>query len=478
MISQSNLTSNIFWKLCERILTQFVTFFISVVLARLLNPEDYGTVLLVIVFVNVSNIFLTDGLPNALIQKKDISEIHYSSVFWVNIVYSSVLYIILYFCAPHISNYYNDSQLTPIIRITSLTIISSAYNSVQNAFIARNMLFKKCFYASFAASLISCLVGLCMAYASYGAWALVAQYVLGMVLNTFFLCFIIKWFPKMVFSFSDLKSLIRYGWKILVEGISYSCYNETQNLIVAKVYSASDLGCFSKGKQLPGVLVANICTVVSSVLFPVMSSFQDDKEKVKDILRQYERTVCYMLFPVLFGVAAAGDRIIEVLLTKKWMGCVPYLRIACLYYLFYVWIVPQNQALNAKGRSDVYLIENFIARLIGMGVLIIFYRHNVVAVAVCGLCGIIVTAIINVFTGKKYNNYYYAEQLMDVLPTLLLCCGMYLVVSFCGKIINDEYLSLLCQVGTGVFLYIGLSYLFKIESFIWIMGYAKKRIGR
>ena len=283
MSKKNGLLENFIWKLAERFSAQLISTVVSIVLARLLAPEDYGVVSIVMIFITLANVFVSDGFGSALIQKKNANALDFFSVLYFNLAFSCVLYAILFFAAPYVSAFYGDGYelLNPILKLLGLRIILTAVNSVQQAYIAKKMIFRKLFISTIFGTVASAVVGLIMAYSGYGVWALVAQYLVNVSVNTLTLFFVIKKKPRFIFSFSSLKALFPFGARILGKGLLTTGFEELRALIIGKVYSSADLAYYDKGKNFPVLIVGNVNSSIGAVLFPKMSKEQDNKERLK-----------------------------------------------------------------------------------------------------------------------------------------------------------------------------------------------------
>lgn len=466
MKSQGNsIISNVIWKFAERILAQVVSLVVSIVLARLLLPDDYGVVSMVTVFITVANVFVINGIPNALIQKKDADEIDFSSCFYFNLGVSILIYMILFFCAPFIAQFYKSSILCPIVRVMGVRVIVASINSVQHSYVSRNMLFKKYFWSTLFGTLLSGLVGIGMAYRGYGAWALVAQYMTNTSVDTIVLFLTVNWRPTFQFSLSRVWYLFRYGWKILFEGVSNTLVGQLQNLIIGKVYTSADLAYYTKGQQFPALIVTNITSSIGAVLFPAMSYEQDNKEHVLLMLRKSVRLSSYVVYPMLTGLAVIATPFVSVVLTDKWLETVPYLQIFCLLNAPAVGMIPRHQALNGTGRSDVFMNEHIIARIITVIVLLFTYRISILAIVLGSIVSTVILIIIIAFTSKKYNGYLYRDQVMDIVPTLLGCVIMGVPVYFVPYLGLSMMTTLVVQIMLGILLYVAYSYFAHLEEF-------------
>ena len=362
-VSRRKVFSGLFWVYLETICAQAVTFVVTIILARLLSPADYGIIALVMVFVNVANVFVTSSFSFALIQKNDADDLDYQTMFWFNIVVSFLLFAVLFVIAPTVANYYDIPLLSPVLRVLALKIPLSAYNSIQLAKVSHDLNFKKSFMSTFGSTILSGAIGIVMAYTGYGIWALVVQVISNILFNTVFLMTIVKWLPKLQFSFIRLLPLINYGWKLLATGFMFTGYSELCKLIIGKRYSADDLGYYDKGTQFPHFIASNVDSTINRVLFPALSNQQDDRIRLKEITRRSAKTSAYIMTPILFGLAITAPTIVHLLLTDKWLPCVPFIQIMCFSW----WLQPTQscsvQGIKAIGRSDIYLKVEIIAKI-------------------------------------------------------------------------------------------------------------------
>ena len=461
------------WTFFERIGAQGVSFIVSLVLARLLLPEQYGIVALVTVIINIFNVFVTSGLPSALIQKKDADDVDFSTVLYFNIVFSASLYVALFFAAPFISTFFEYDQLTLILRVMGISLIVASVNSVQRSMVSRKMQFKKFFFATFIGTIISAVVGITMAIKGLGVWALVAQSLTNMVIDTIIMAIVNRWVPKLAFSFKKLGSLFSFGWKLLLSSLINVIFEDIRTLIIGKMYSSEDLAFYNKGKQVPYLLVANINAAIQSVLFPVLASKQDDRTEVKRIMRRSIKTSSFIIMPMMFGLAAVAEPLVKVILTDNWLECVPYLQIACVSMAIMPLQTANLQALYALGRSDITLKLEIIKKLFNLTVVVATCFFGVRVIAYGGLLISVFALICNVFPNRKLLKYGYLEQIKDILPFVLMSAFMAGAVIGIGFISMNIYVKLAIQVLVGVVIYVLLSIIFKVESFTYMLNIIK-----
>ena len=468
-ISKKNVIGNFIWRFAERCGAQLVTFVVSIVLARLLDPTVYGTVALVTVFTTILQVFVDSGLGTALIQKKDADDLDFSSVFFFNFVICIMLYMGMFIAAPYIAHFYNNSSLTPIVRVISLTIVISGVKGIQQAYVSRNMLFKRFFFSTIGGTIASAFVGIALAYKGFGVWALVAQQLLNTATDTLILWLTVKWRPRLMFSWKRLKKLLSFGWKILCSSLIDTVYNNVRSLIIGKMYSSADLAYYNQGDKFPKLIVTNINTSIDSVLLPAMSSVQDSKDRVKNMTRRAIKTSTYIMAPLMMGLAFCAEPIVTLILTEKWLPCVPFLRIFCVTCMFYPIHTANLNAINAMGRSDLFLKLEIIKKAIGMTLLFSTMWCGVMAMAYSLLLNSVLSQIINSWPNRKLLNYRYLEQLKDILPGIILAVMMGIVVYIIGFIPMPTIVLLMIQIVVGAIIYISLSYIFHLESFEYLI---------
>lgn len=477
-MNKKKIISNFFWRFAERCGAQFVTFIVSTVLARILSPKDYGTIALVMVFTTILQVFVDSGLGTALIQKKDADDLDFSSVFYFNFGVCIILYVGMFFLSPLIANFYDDELLIPIIRVISLTIIFSGIKGIQQAYVSRHMMFKRFFFSTLGGTIFSAFLGIVLAYSGFGVWALVAQQISNTAIDTLILWLTVKWRPQKIFSLKRLINLLSFGWKLLVSSLLDTCYNNLRNLIIGKLYSSSDLAFYNQGDKFPKVIVTNINTSIDSVLLPTISSAQDDRERVKNMTRRAIKTSTYVMAPLMMGMAFCAEPIVHLVLTDKWLPCVPYLRIFCTTYMFWPVHTANLNAINAMGRSDWFLRLEVIKKAVGMTLLLSTMWFGVMAMACSLLVSNVLSQIINSWPNRKLLNYSYLEQVKDFAPGILLAVFMGICVYFIGYIPLPTIVTFVIQIISGAAIYIALSAILKLEEFEYLTGMIKSFLKR
>lgn len=472
---KSKVFSGLVWTYAERILAQLVSLAVTVILARIIEPGEYGIISLVLVFITLANVVVSDGFGNALIQKKDADDNDFSSMLYFSLLFGIILYFCMFFSAVFISDYYQIAELAPVIRIFSLKIPIAAVNSIQHAFVSKRMEFKKFFFATLSGTITSGIVGIFMAYRGFGVWALVAQYLTNSVIDTVCLAFTIRWKPAFSFSWHRVKVMLGFGTRVLVVSFMMALYTNIRNLIIGKKFSVEDLSYCNKGQQFPSLISVNVNTSITKVLFPALSSVQNDLVSIKAMTRRAIRVGTFLLSPLLIGLAAVGPAFISVLLTEKWLPCVPYLRIMCIVYLLQPIQTASLQAMKALGESKIYLRLEVIRWSAGILILIVSvaFFNDVYIVMFSALLAEIVSTFINWPANKKILNYKYKEQLNDIIGPLIISSIMYAAVAVEVLLPMKGLFLLIVQIGTGGLVYIILSMIFKIDSYEYMVNIFK-----
>ena len=471
MVLQKNgLLNNLFWKFAERISAQFVSLVVSIVLARLLSPEDYGVVAIVMVFITIANVFVSDGFGSALIQKKDASALDYCSVLYFNLAFSAALYVLLFFAAPWIAKFcgYGYGILVPALRVLSLRIPLAAVNSIQQAYVSKKMMFRKFFLSTLSGTIISGIIGVAMAYSGFGVWALVAQYLSSTLISTFVLILTLKKMPRLLFSFESLRRLFPFGARVLGVNLLCTGYQEARALIIGKLYSSADLAYYDKGKRFPDLIMTNITVSIGAVLYPKMANEQNDISSVKRTIKNSVRFSSYVMAPVMLGFAAVATPFVSLVLTDKWLPCVPFLQMICVMHLFQPIHGANMQAIKAIGRGDVYLRLELVKKAIELVVLVIVMWISVEAIVAAMALTATFFVVVNAYPTSKLLKYSVKEQMADIMPNV----GMAVIMFICAYAVQllplGNALTLMLQIVVGIVVYVTLSLVTKNKEFIYI----------
>lgn len=482
MSLKAAVIASLFWKFLERIGTQGVQFVVAIVLARLLSPADFGLIALVTVFIAIANVFVQSGLNTALIQKKQIDNLDFSTVFYSCLGLASLIYLLLFFLAPFIGDFYgNQTKLVPVIRVLGLMLVLGALSSVQEAYVARNMMFKKLFYRSVGAIVPAGALGILFAYLGFGIWALVAQQLTNSLLMCLIMWFTVKWRPELSFSFARWKGLFSFGWKLLCSALLDTCYQNMRNLIIGKMFSPTALGYFNRGDQFPYLIVNNLNTSIQAVMLPSLSSVQDDRPRLKSMARRAIVTSSFLVLPLMAGLAAVAKPLTLLVLGEKWLPAVPFIQICCFSYAFWPVHTTNLSAINAVGRSDVFLKLEMIKKGYGFLVLVlaVYFFRTPIGVAMSLAITAPLGSFVNAFPNKKLLNYGFLEQMRDILPSFVLSIIMGMVVYLGGSYLFERTtVNLVAQLSVttvcGMMIYFSLAKLFRLECLDYLTNTVKE----
>lgn len=470
--------SGMIYRFSERILAQLVSTIVTIILARLLMPEDYGIISLVTIFIQLCNILVSDGLSSSLLQKKDSDTLDFSSIFWASLALSVVLYFVVFFAAPIIASYYDMSQITLVLRIMALRIPLTAFNSVQSAFVSKNFLFKKFFYVTLIGTVVSGIVGVVLALNGAGIWALVAQYLTNTTVNTVTMFLSVRWRPMAKFSFLRFKKLFSFSWKVLVSGVLNELYESLRSLVIAKEYSSADLSYFTKGKQFPQLVGNNIGHTITNVMFPVFSTKQDDVDGLRRIVRRTNSIGFFVLCPIMIGFAACSETFVRLILTDKWLPSVPFIQVFCFQFILKPLKNISKSSTKAMGRSDIDLAINLMEKAVGISLVIAYVKKGTLALAITALITYIISTFINMMVNSRILKYSMLDQLADMLPYFCLS----IVSVFPAYLMNDLQMNLvlkfMLQIFSGIVLYIGFAKLFRLKTFTYCWDIIADKLGK
>ena len=389
-----------------------------------------------------------------------------------------ILYGLIFVAAPFIADFYNMPDLTPVLRVLSLVLVVSGVRNVQQAYVARHLIFKRFFYATLGGTLLAAIVGIVMAYNGFGVWSIVVQHLFQAIVGTLILWLTVKWRPKLMFSIERLKGLFSYGWKLLVTSLIHTLYGDIRQLIIGKVYLPEDLAFYNRGMRLPYFVINNITSAVDSVLLPTMSAKQDDKSRVRTMTRRAIKTGTYLIMPCMVGFAVAAEPIVRLILTEKWLPCVPFLRVFCFVYALHPIHAANLSAIKALGRSDICLKLEIVRKIIGLTAM---FSTIFISLEVMVYSYLITTSIaicINAYPNKRLLDYSIKDQILDMLPTIILALTMSVPCYMISLIGFGDVMTILIQAVTGFVFYIGLSKLFKLEAMAYLFDMIKSLLSK
>lgn len=462
-MARNTIAKGVIWKFLERFGCLGVQFVLQIVLGRILGPALYGELSFMIIFTTLANVFVQKGFNTALIQNKDVDEEDYSSVFWVSMAIALGFYIAIFAGAPFISDYFKMPHIVTPFRVLALMLFPGAFNSIQIAKISRHMDFKKLFFSHVGAILISGFLGVYIAVNGGGLWALVVQSLSNITITCIMMIFVVKVRIKRVCNMERIKVLFNFGWKVLVSSLIDTIYQDLRSLVIGRKYDSATLGYYNKGKHFPQFINNAVNGTLQSVMLPAMSTKQDDKAGLKMFMRNSIKASAYLITPIMAGLAATAEPLVVLLLTEKWLPCVPYLQIYCFTFAFYPVNTCNLQAINAMGRSDIFLKLEVIKKIYGIIALIIavVFFDSPIAIALTGAITSVIGCFVNAFPNKKLIGYSYFEQMKDMVPSLISSLVMFACVLLIQLLNLPSMVTLIIQVITGIVVYAVISLVFK-----------------
>ncbi|WP_028516332.1 lipopolysaccharide biosynthesis protein [Ruminococcus flavefaciens] len=477
-MKRDTVVTNLFWRLGERFGAKMVQFLVQMILAKMLAPEIWGTIGLILIFIEILQVFIESGLGNALIQKKGADDLDFSTVFYFNCVICGAAYLLMFFAAPLIAWFYKAPELTSAIRVMSLVLVVSGLKNVQQAYVSKNMLFKRFFFATLIGTLTAAVIGIAMAYFGFGLWAIIAQNLINVTIDTCILWITVKWRPKKAFSFQRLKQLYSFGWKLFASSLMEVIYLKLRGLIIGRKYSKEDLAYYTYGEYFPQFITSILNSSIDSVLLPSMSSVQDSRENVKNMTRRAIKIGTYILMPFMVGIMVCAGPVVRIVLTEDWLPVIPYLRILCISYAFMPIHTANLNAIKAIGRSDTYLKLEIIKKFVDFASILATMFISVKAMVYGVLVASIISQVINAWPNKKLLNYSYLEQVADMIPQIIASTIMGAVIYLINLVDIHYLLMLAIQVPLGVIVYIICSKLMHIDSFDYLLDVIKSLLNR
>ncbi|MDD3251307.1 MAG: lipopolysaccharide biosynthesis protein [Lachnospiraceae bacterium] len=477
---KQKVVKGLFWKLMENGGAQGIQFVIAIILARLLSPAEYGVVGIIMIFIAIANVFVQSGFSTALIQKRQADEVDFSSVCYFELAMAAVMYGLLYVAAPAIAGFYQIAELEAIVRVLAFVLFPGAIISVQTAFVSRNMEFKGLFYSTLAASAISGVFSITLAYLGFGVWAMVGQQLTYYMALMIVLFLTVSWKPRICFAISRVQEMFAFGWKLLCASLLDTVFNNLYGLLIGKIYNEELLGSYNRGEQFPKLIASNLGAAIQAVLLPAFSTRQDDVSAVRQMVRRAIRLSSFSVIPMLLGLFAVADTLVLALLGEKWMICVPFLRIMCVSYCFWPIHITNLQAINAVGRSDIFLKLEIVKKALSLLALLIGMQFNVYIMVCLKAFQDFLCTFINAAPNKKLLGYSIFHQWMDVMPSAVLSTVMCILVMLFGAWLPEMsvWLKLMAQILCGAVVYIFLAWAVHMESFCYLRDLAKSWMAR
>lgn len=453
------------WSSVHRFGTMLISFATNLVLARLLTPEDFGIIGMIMVFIAISSTLVDGGFASALIQKKNPTDQDYSTIFYWNLLTSITLFSVLYFAAPAIAKFYELPDLSIIFRVQGLVLIFNAFNLIQRTKLTKQLNFKRIANIEIITTLLGATIGVIMAYKGFGVWSLVAKLLLTSLFNSIFLWYLSKWRPGLNFSASSFKSLFSFGSYMLLTSLLNTVYNNIQALMIGKMFSAGDLGFYTQAHKIQQVPVTGLSSIVDQVTFPVFSQLQDNLEVMKIGISKSLKSITFLNFPLMVFFSIAAKPIIILLFTDKWSDSIPYLQVLAIAGMLYTLNTVNTNIFKSIGRSDTYFWVTFLKRGFGIVLIIIGAYFSIMGMLIAIVINTYLFFFINCYYSSKLSGYSTLQQIKDVGPAYLLSIISGITTYYIASLINTNHIIMFIIQGLlFVFLYLSLSFIFRIEA--------------
>ena len=461
---KSKTVKGVMWSSIDRFTTQGINFVFSMLIARMLLPSDYGVIGMLAVFMAVANCFVDSGFGAALVRKNDRTETDFCTVFYFNIVVACICYALLFLASPYIARFYNLPLLESVTEVWGLNLIISSFAGIQNAQLTIAIDFKSRAKISVITTLFTGVVGLWLAFRGYGVWALVFQTLSSNILRTILLWAIVRWIPKLIFSWQSFKDLFSYGSKLLTSRLLDTVYNNIYPIVIGKFFSPQSLGMYSRADGLAQFPSLNITKIIQAVTFPILCKIQDDDVRLSNVYRRFLRMFAFVVFPLMMGLSAVADPFIRLVLTDKWSGSILYLQIICFALMWFPVHAINLDILHVKGRSDYFLKLEVIKKILGVTILCVTIPLGLVAMCYGRVFSTIVSLGINTYYTKKIIGYGFLDQMKDLLHILVHSLVMYGIVSVIVHIMPTLWSQLLVGTLAGIAYYVVGAYLIKFDE--------------
>ena len=465
----------VLWSTVERFSVQGVQFLIMIVMARLLTPHDYGLIGMLAIFIAVAQSLIDSGFSQALIRKQDRTEADNNTVFYFNIVVSTLLYLILYASAPFVADFYNTPQLCPVMRVVCLSIIFNSLAVVQRALLTIRIDFKTQAKAALTAAVTSGAVGITMAYHGFGVWSLVTQQLLNLGINTGLLWLLSKWRPRLMYSWQSFHELFAFGSKLLASGLLDTVYRNIYPIVIGKLFSASSLGHYTRAHQFSEFPSSNLTGIIQRVTYPVLCEIQNDDARLASIYRRFLKLSAFIIFPLMVGLSSVAKPFVNIVLGPQWSFCGQLLQILCFGMMWYPIHSVNLNLLQVKGRSDLFLRLEIIKKILGISVLCITAPFGLIVMCYGSIFNSLVALVINTYYTGKLINVGFIRQMCDLLPTIALCLVMFALILIVNSFITGDIIKLCAGIVIGVIFYTFTSRLFKFSELTELTNLLKVR---
>lgn len=458
------------WSFIDSFAGQGITFLVGLVLARLLTPEEYGLIGIITIFIAVFNSIVDSGFSNALIRKADARDVDYNTVFITNMVVSVVLFLALFFSAPLIAEFFNQPLLRPLSQVMASIVIINAFAIIQRTLLVKRIDFKTQTKVSLISSITSGVIGFVMAFWGCGVWSLVGQQLSRQLLNTLFLWIYSRWIPRLEFSWCSFKELFGFGWKLLVSSLIDTVWREIYQVVIGKCYTPATLGQYTRSQQFGSIFSSNLNSIVQRVSYPVLSSIQDDKVRMKQAYRRVIKVTMLVTFTLMLGLAAIAKPMILVLIGEQWLLAAKLLPIICFQMMLYPLHALNLNMLQVQGRSDLFLRLEIIKKCVAVIPLLLGVFVGIYWMLWGSVCTGIFAYYLNSYYSGKFLLYPMIEQVKDILPSFGVSVAMAIVVYSVSLLPLSSFILLALQLLTGAVVMIALCECIKLEEYKEIKG--------
>ena len=462
---EEKMYSGLFWRLMEKGMIRVFSFAVTIIIARIITPEDYGVVAIISSVIEIFAVFIDSGLGNSLIQKKDSDDLDFSTVFCTNFVFCIILYIIIFSISPIVSNFYSNPLMTPLIRVSGITILISAFKNIQQAYISKTLDFRKFFYCSLIGTLVSGIVAVIMAYSGFGVWSLVALNLIDCAIDTLAMFFFVEWKPRFRFAFDRIKPLFSYGWKLTTSSLIDVLFGRVVVFAIGKYESSASLAYFDKGYDMPSKITNGLNQSLSDVLLPSLANKQNDIYEFKNTVKEILKLNYALLLPLIVGLAVASKNVILVLLTEKWLPSLPYFVVSCILCLLLPIHTINLSSIKAIGKSNYYLRQEIIKKCLSLFSIFILFKYGVLVMAWSLVVADLISVFVDTWYSKELYDYSLSEQIADILPSIFISAVVGTVVYLISFIsISNLLVELIIQILVGAIIYLVLTFLMNKDS--------------
>lgn len=471
---KSKTAHGVLWSSVERFSIQGIHFLVTLVLARILTPKDFGLIGMLTVFIAIADSLINSGFSKALIRKQDRTDTDNSSVFYFNIITSFFVYLLLYIVAPYVAVFFHEPQLIGLMRLLCLVVIINSFAVIQRVIYTASINFRVQAKATTIAAVLSGIIGIFMALQGFGVWALVAQQLSSAFFNTILLWYFSTWRPKFVFSWKSFKELYLFGFNLMLVEIMETLYQNSYQIFIGRFFTASNLGHFTQAKHIATLPSSNISGVIGRVTYPVLSSIQDNNERMSDVYRQLARVISFIVFPMMCGLSALSFPVVEVLIGNQWHFAAVLLIPLSFSFMFYPVHAINMNILQVKGQSKLYLKVEVIKKVISVAFLVGTIPFGIIVMCYGRIVSSILTLLVNMYFTSRQVKISLFTLIKDLMPVLMLSLCMFMVVWLVTGRLENVYIQLIIGLLIGCLIYVGGAYLFKIREVKYVGLLTKK----